>query len=128
MPVDENARMVWWALRMMRNAGHVPAEVQARKRLDSLRDELRLATSEARVRALVGAINVLVKQVNASRGGIGAPVAPADLGAELGQFHQRDRSKAAAGVDVVACRNRLCASVNSSMARFCRRCGTPMMA
>lgn len=126
MPVDENARMVWWALRMMRNAGQVPPEVEARKRVDSLRDELRVATSEERVRALVGAINTLARQVNSGEGKMmRGVIAPADLGAELGWFHQRRNARNTAVVALAACRNRLCASANSSAARFCRRCGMP---
>src|ERR671912_60386 len=57
IPVDENARMVWWALRMMRNAGQTPEEVRLRQQVQSLKDELSQAMSESRVRALVGVIN-----------------------------------------------------------------------
>jgi hypothetical protein len=130
MPVDENARMLWWALRLMKNAGQTPDEIRLRRQLDSLRDELSQATSEARVRALVGSINAVVKHVNAIVSGYGGhtQVAPADLGRELGRLHHRSRRAAPgrAGLALAGCRNQLCASVNPSGARFCRRCGEPI--
>ena len=144
MPIDENARMVWWAMRLMKNAGHTPEEVRLRRQLESLRAELGQATTEARVRTLVGAINTVAKQVNAIVSGYGGSshVALADLGRELGRLHHRTprssagthaRGGAAAGAahDAAAavlagCRNELCASANPGGARYCRRCGTPI--
>src|SRR5688572_29599599 len=81
IPVDENARMVWWALRLMKNAGHTPDEVRLRRQVESLRDELSQAATEGRVRTLVGAINSIVKQVNAIVSGHGGSshLAMADL-------------------------------------------------
>src|SRR3954467_13210061 len=70
MPADENARMVWWALRMLKKHGLTPGEARLRggarlrREVASLREELARETSEGRVRALVGAINAGVKRVN----------------------------------------------------------------
>jgi hypothetical protein len=63
MPVDENVRMVWWALRVMRN----------------------------------------------------------------GEPKPREAAKETPKMGLAACRNRLCASANATTARFCRRCGTPIL-
>jgi hypothetical protein len=128
MPLDENARMIWWALRLTKNAGKTPDEIRLRRQLDSLRDELSQATSEARVRALVGSINAIAKHVNAIVSGDGGnrQVALADLGRELGKLHHRTRRPAGGPVALTGCRNDLCASVNPGGARFCRRCGAPI--
>ena len=131
IPVDENARMIWWALRMMRNAGQTPEEVRLRQQVQSLKDELSQTLSETRVRALVGVINSIVKQVNAMPHNEGGPrMTPVDLGRELGQLHYRQRVKVntkpkPAGV-LSSCTNGLCASPNPGAARFCRRCGSPI--
>jgi hypothetical protein len=126
MPADERARMVWWALKLMRNAGRTPDEVRWRKRVDALRDELAMATSEDRVRSVVGAINVLVKQVNTVRAAGQAPLVAADLGREIGRLHARRRQGVSVALDLSACANELCASANPSAARYCRRCGGRM--
>ena len=130
MPIDENARMVWWAMRLMKNAGETPDEIRLRRQLDKLRDELAVATSEVRVRALVGAINGIAKQVNAIVAGYGGhkQVGLADLGRELGRLHHRTRrpSGGESPPSVLPCRNELCASTNPTSARYCRRCGEPV--
>src|SRR3954451_21053757 len=84
MPADANARMVWWALRMMKKGGRTPEEARLRQHVRSLEEELAAATSETRVRSLVGAINVAVRQVNAivARYGDDAFLSAADLGRE----------------------------------------------
>src|SRR3954467_11851646 len=40
MPAEENARLMWWALRIMRNNDVVPDEVRYRKAIDGLREQL----------------------------------------------------------------------------------------
>src|SRR3954464_9324491 len=64
MPADENARMTWWMLRIMRNNDFTPHEVRWRKTLDYLHEELAKATDEPRLERLVAQINALVKQIN----------------------------------------------------------------
>src|SRR5687768_7760291 len=56
MPAEENARLMWWAIKLMRNADFTPDEVRLRKQVDTLRDELAAAASEQRVVYLVAAI------------------------------------------------------------------------
>jgi hypothetical protein len=128
MPTDESARMVWWALRLMKKGGRTPEETRLRQHVRSLEEELALATSEGRVRSLVGAINAAVRQVNAivARYGDDAFLAPADLGGELGKLHHRLKRARTERVVLAGCANPLCASANPSAARFCRRCGAPI--
>jgi hypothetical protein len=40
MPTNEDARLVWWALRVLRQNDFTPDEVRWRKQLDGLRDSL----------------------------------------------------------------------------------------
>ena len=64
IPAEENARMRWWALRLLKQNDVIPEEVVWRKRIDRLKDELPKAMTEARVTAIVTAINGLVRQLN----------------------------------------------------------------
>ena len=64
MPADENARLTWWAIRILKGNDVTPDEIVWRKRIDTLKAELEEARSEARVRALVGQINALVYKLN----------------------------------------------------------------
>jgi len=128
MPADENARMVWWALRMMKRGGRTVEEARLRQHVRTLEEDLSHATSEGRVRSLVGAINIAVRQVNVivARYGDDAFLSGADLGKELGKLHHRLKAARLAEMSLAACANRLCASANPSAARFCRRCGAPI--
>ena len=90
MPAEENARLMWWAIKLMRNADVTPDEVRLRKQIDGLRDQLATAGTEERVRALVTAVNVLVKRVNTlGTNALNAPVIPADLEDELQRLRDR---------------------------------------
>jgi hypothetical protein len=64
MPADENARMLWWALRIMRNNNFIPDEVRWRKQVDVLKAELDKTLDEARLEALCAQINELVRKIN----------------------------------------------------------------
>ncbi len=64
MPADENARMLWWALRIMRNNDYTPDEVRWRKQIELLKAELDRATTESRVGTLCSQINELVRKLN----------------------------------------------------------------
>src|SRR4051812_21035190 len=63
-PVDENARMTWWALRIMRQNDFTPHEVRWRKALDHLKDQLETLRDESRLEPLVAQINDLVRRIN----------------------------------------------------------------
>ena len=138
MPADENARLMWWALRILKQNDVTPDEVRWRKRIDHLRDELAAATTEARVTALVRAINALVRQLNTlGTNALHAPVVSVSLEAEKERLRERlaerARSEAASarplqraapgGSGIRQCGNAACKSRNAPKARFCRRCG-----
>src|SRR5688572_1032556 len=90
MPADENARLMWWALRIMKQNDFTPEEVRWRKRIDNLRDELAKSTSEKRVETLVGVINGLVRQLNTlGTNAIKLAVAPLSLEIELRRLRER---------------------------------------
>src|ERR1700712_963639 len=62
-PVEERARMAWYAMRLMKQNGFTPEEVQWRMRIDELKAELEQATTTPRVEGLVRQINSLVQQL-----------------------------------------------------------------
>jgi hypothetical protein len=64
IPADENARMLWWALRIMRNNNFTPDEVRWRKQIELLKAELDRALTESRVETLCTKINELVRKLN----------------------------------------------------------------
>jgi hypothetical protein len=63
-PAEENARMMWWALRILRQNDVTPQEVQWRKALDYVRDQLDKTRDESRLEGLVKQFNELVKRIN----------------------------------------------------------------
>ncbi len=64
MPADENARLTWWALRILRHNEYIPDEVRWRKRVDVLREELARVMEERRMIKLATELNVLVYKIN----------------------------------------------------------------
>ena len=64
MPAEENARLMWWALRILKQNDVVPDEVRWRKELDSLKSELSTTRSDKKMSLLVKRINELVKKIN----------------------------------------------------------------
>ena len=64
MPADENARMTWWAIRILRKNNFTPHEIRWRKMIDGLKSELSQSRDEMRVRKLVAQINELVRKIN----------------------------------------------------------------
>ena len=64
IPADENARMTWWALKILKQNDVTPHEVQWRKALDYLKGQLEKLTDESRLEPLVGQINDLVRRIN----------------------------------------------------------------
>lgn len=64
LPADENARLAWWALRIMRQNNVIPDEVQLRKAIEILKAELQALEDESKLATLVGKINGLVQKLN----------------------------------------------------------------
>jgi len=63
-PAEENARLLWWALRILRNNDFVPDEVRMRKELDGLNAQLADLHDESKLTPLVARINALVYKIN----------------------------------------------------------------
>src|SRR3954469_1664322 len=63
MPAEKNARLAWWALRILKNSGHTPEEVRWRKTIDGLKAKLAAVEREDQVAPLVREINALVRKL-----------------------------------------------------------------
>ncbi len=90
MPADENARATWWALRIMKQNDFMPHEVQWRKALDYLREQLDKLTDEDRLETVVKQINDLVKRINTlGTNAINVAVVGVDLETERRRLRER---------------------------------------
>lgn len=90
MPADENARMTWWAIRLLRQADVVPDEIKWRKAVDHLTERLERATDEAQATKLVQQINDLVHRLNTlGTNALNTGLAKLDLEAELAKVRMR---------------------------------------
>ena len=90
MPAEENARMTWWAIKILRQNEFVPDEVKWRKRIDLCKEMLARATSEAAVRRMVEQINDLVRQLNTlGTNAINIAAAPVSIESELAKLRER---------------------------------------
>jgi hypothetical protein len=89
-PADEEARLLWWALRILRQNDVIPDEVVWRKRVAALKQELTLARDEAELATLCHAINEMARRVNTmGTNRIGLPLTPVDPADELRRFRAR---------------------------------------
>jgi hypothetical protein len=90
LPADENARMMWWALRIMRQNDFTPDEVRYRKTLDGLKSDLHATRDERRVVVLVAQINALVHKINTmGTNALKAPVTGVSLADERARLRER---------------------------------------
>ena len=86
-PAEENARLMWWTLRILKNADFTPDEVRLRKAIDHLKSRLASATTATEVRRLVGQVNDLVKKLNTlGTNAISFGIAPLDENVEIERF------------------------------------------
>jgi hypothetical protein len=84
IPADERARMLWWALKLLKQNDFVPEEITWRKQIQDLKDKLAGETNEAQVILLVNRINRIVHQLNTlGTNAIESAIAPVSLEAEL---------------------------------------------
>jgi Domain of unknown function (DUF1992) len=84
MPADENVRMNWWAIRILRQNDFTPDEIRWRKIVDGLKSDLAAAKTEARVTKLVHQINEFVHRINTlGTNAINLPMVGVSLEAEL---------------------------------------------
>lgn len=89
-PTEENARMLWWALKIMKNADVVPDEVQWRKAVDRLKADIHRTTDEKHLASLVAKVNQMVHKINTmGTNAIGLGMAPVDFDAELKRLRER---------------------------------------
>jgi hypothetical protein len=128
MPANEDARLAWWALRVLRNNNFTPDEVRWRKQIDTYREELAGATTERRIKALVVVHNQLVHQINTmGTNALKAPVSPLSLEEELRKFRHRE-FLVSGDPERRPCAADTCRCLNPRRARFCRRCGREIAA
>jgi hypothetical protein len=94
MPADEGARMMWWALRILRQNNVIPDEVRYLKALDRLKEALDSVTDEVRLAKLVGEINELVYKVNTlGTNALHSCVSTVDLESEKRRLRERVTAK-----------------------------------
>ncbi|HEY7115481.1 MAG TPA: DUF1992 domain-containing protein [Tepidisphaeraceae bacterium] len=90
IPAEENARLTWWALRILRNNDYTPDEVRWRKATDHLRAKLRNARHEWEVGPVVRQFNDLVRRINTlGTNAIRIGIAPLDEEEEIERFRGR---------------------------------------
>ena len=89
-PAEENARLTWWALRILRNNDVIPDEVRMRKELDGLKSQLAALEDESKLPMLVARINALAYKVNTlGTNAMNTGVVGVDLELERDRFRQR---------------------------------------
>jgi hypothetical protein len=90
MPADENARMLWWAIRLLRKNDVVPDEFKYRKAIDAVLKKIRTATSASEMHVLVPQANELIRRLNTMGTNVtSAGYAPLDLRSELERLEHR---------------------------------------
>ena len=90
MPAEENARLTWWALRILKNNGFTPEEVRWRKAIDHLKARLDEATQEADVVRLVAQVNEVVLKLNTlGTNALKTDIAPIDQAVYLERLRAR---------------------------------------
>ncbi len=63
-PADENARLMWWALRLLRQNGFVPDEVVLRREIEGLRARLVEEADSGRRGEMARKLNELIRRLN----------------------------------------------------------------
>ena len=90
MPAEENARWMWWAIRLLKQNDFVPEEVRWHKALDRLRVEINSLTDEKQLPALVAQMNELVRKINTlGTNALKTSAAPVDLEVERKRLRTR---------------------------------------
>ena len=89
-PADEDARAMWWAMRILRNADVETDELRYRKQIAALRDRVRAAADEPAMLALLREHNDLVRRLNSmGTNAIRVPLGPLDEAAELARLRAK---------------------------------------
>src|SRR2546429_3779410 len=89
MPAEENARLMWWAIRLLKQNDFIPEEIRWHKALDRLREMLNSLIDEKQLPALVDQMNQIVHKINTlGTNALKASVAPVDLETERTRFRE----------------------------------------
>ena len=89
-PADEDARAMWWAMRILRNANVQTDELRYRKQISVLREQVRSATQEEAMLVLLRKHNEVVLRLNSmGTNAIRVPLGPLDEMAELARLRAR---------------------------------------
>src|SRR5207248_11321879 len=90
MPAEENARLMWWAIRLLKQNDFIPEEIRWHKALDRLREMLNSLIDEKQLPALVDQMNQIVHKINTlGTNALKASVAPIDLETERTRLRER---------------------------------------
>src|SRR4051794_19371255 len=90
IPAEENARLTWWALRILKNNNFTPEEIVWRKAIDHLKMKLNTVEYEWEIGPVVAKVNELVRKLNTlGTNAIRDGIAPLDEGEELERFRRR---------------------------------------
>lgn len=90
MPAEENARTMWWMLRILRHNDFTPDEVQWRKAIDRLRAQLAEVRDETKLRGIVEQINHFIKKLNTmGTNALKCDFAIVDVDGELAKLRSR---------------------------------------
>lgn len=90
LPPDENARMTWWALRILKSNGFTPDEIRWRKAIEYLKAKLNNARYEWEIAPVVKQANELVQKLNTlGTNAIKLGIAPLDEAEEIQKFRDR---------------------------------------
>jgi hypothetical protein len=90
MPAEENARLTWWALRILKNNDYTPEEIRWRKAIEYSKEQLGKARTELEVVKLVAQVNDLVRKLNTlGTNAINTGIAGVDQATELEKFRTR---------------------------------------
>ena len=94
MPADENARMMWWALRLFKRNDVIPDEVKYRKSIEALRASFSTSRDEATLRARVTEANAIIAKLNTmGTNAIPSDVLPVDVERELERWRAAASSR-----------------------------------
>lgn len=92
MPADENARLLWWAIRLLRQNDVIPDEIKLRKAISVATEAARTAPNEATLRQRLADANAMVRQLNTlGTNAIAGNVAPIDVELEAARWRDRQR-------------------------------------
>lgn len=64
IPAQEDARLLWWALKILKQNDVIPDEIRLRKQISQWQTQLNSAASEQQVKQLCALINTAVTKIN----------------------------------------------------------------